>query len=128
MDPDERQMAQIEEELVADNEKPEDFRRSIIGTIGARALDNPDAKPDYEEIFKGYIRKLREAFYAERRDELRNINQNVLLYASDERSSLDAKDIKQVQAMLERMQARYGYTLESARDAVAFLLRTKYAD
>jgi predicted Ser/Thr protein kinase len=128
LDPDQRLMAQIEKDLVTENEKPEDFRRSVIGAIGARALDNPDSKPDYEEMFRGYIRKLRDAFYDERREELRGINQNVLLYASDERSSLDAKDIKQVEAMLERMQARYGYTIESARDAVAFLLRTKYAD
>ena len=127
-DPDSRLMRDIEKNLVTEGEKPEDFRRSIIATIGARALDNPNSKPNYEEMFKTYIRKLRDAFYAERREELCNINQNFLRYASHDRSTLDAKEVKQVEGMLERLKAHYGYSLESARDAVAYLLRVKYTD
>ena len=84
--------------------------------------------PNYEEMFKTYIRKLRDAFYAERREELCTINQNFLQYASEDRSALDPKELKQVEAMLERLKAHYGYSLESARDAVAYLLRVKYTD
>ena len=127
-DPDTRLMRDIEKTLVIEGEEPEDFRKSIIATIGARALDNPNVTPNYEEIFKSYIRKLRDAFYAERREELTTINQNFLRYASEDRSALEPKEIKQVEAMLERLEAHHGYTLESARDAVAFLLSEKYSD
>ena len=114
--------------MVTEGEKPEDFRRSIIASIGARSLENPNVAPNYEEMFKTYIRKLRDAFYAERREELCTINQNFLQYASEDRSALDPKELKQVEAMLERLKAHYGYSLESARDAVAYLLRVKYTD
>ncbi|MBT6176490.1 MAG: serine protein kinase PrkA [Deltaproteobacteria bacterium] len=127
-EPDSRLMRDIEKNLVNEGEKPEDFRRSIIAAIGARSLEKPNCTPDYEEMFKTYIRKLRDAFYAERREELCSINQNFLRYASQDRSTLDAKELKQVEAMLERLKAHYGYSLESARDAVAYLLRVKYTD
>lgn len=127
-DPDSRLMRDIEKSLVNEGEKPEDFRRSIIATIGARSLENPNTAPNYEEMFKTYIRRLRDAFYAERREELCSINQNFLRYASEDRSTLDAKELKQVEGMLERLKAHYGYSLESARDAVAYLLRVKYTD
>lgn len=128
-DPDQGLMKEIETTLVPDGEKAEDFRRAIIATIGARALEFPDAKPDYAELFRHYVRKLRAAFYDNRRHELRKINESVLKYADDEdRKTLEEDEISKVEAMLERLKSRYGYTLDSARDAVAMVLKTLYKD
>jgi hypothetical protein len=52
-----------------------------------------------------------------------------LKYADDEdRKTLESGEIARVEAMLERLQSRYGYTLASARDAVAMVLKTLYKD
>ena len=123
---DERFMKQIEGSLLTKSESEKDFRGNIIATIGARALDIPDKKPDYSIIFKGYIRKLRDSFYDSKRQELKTLNQNFLKYASGDQDVLEAKELKAVEAMLDRLKSHHGYTLESARDSVAYLLRTKY--
>lgn len=128
-DPDERLMGEIESVLVQEGETPEDFRRSVIGTIGARALDNPDQVPNFLEIFGNYIALLKEDFYTRRRDDLRRINRNFLRYTSpDERSSLEPEEVAQVEQMLHTLESKYGYTIDSARDTVAYLLKKRYAD
>jgi predicted Ser/Thr protein kinase len=128
-DPDQGLMKEIETTLVPEGEKPEDFRRALIATIGARALEFPDETPDYAELFRHHVRKLRAAFYEGRRHELRKINEAFLKYADDEdRKTLESGEIARVEAMLERLQSRYGYTLASARDAVAMVLKTLYKD
>ena len=113
---------------MSDGETSEDFRKSVIGTIGAQALDNPDEDPEYATLFRGYISRLREDFYAQRSKVLKKINENFLRYTSDERDALEPKDIEQVENMLERLKTKYGYTIDSARDTVAYLLKTRYAE
>lgn len=126
-DPDPRLMGEIERVLVQEGEKPEDFRRAVIATIGARALENPQEKPDSAKIFSKYIELLREDFYQNRRDELRRINENFLRYTSHDEEALAPEDLNQVREMLQTLEKRYGYTLESARDTVAYLLKKRYA-
>ena len=89
----------------------------------------PDESPDYAELFGHYVRKLRAAFYDNRRHELRKINEAFLKYADEEdRKTLESVEVAQVEAMLERLKTRYGYTLASARDAVALVLKSLYKD
>ena len=115
--------------LVPEGEKAEDFRRAIIASIGARALEYPEETPDYAELFRHYVRKLRTAFYDDRRHELRKINEAFLKYADDDdRQTLESAEVTQVEGMLDKLKERYGYTLESARDAVALVLKSLYKD
>ncbi|MEC8051795.1 MAG: serine protein kinase PrkA [Myxococcota bacterium] len=128
-DPDKGLMHEIESTLVPEGEKAEDFRRAIIASIGARALEYPEETPDYAELFRHYVRKLRTAFYDDRRHELRKINEAFLKYADeDDRQTLESAEVTQVEGMLEKLKERYGYTLESARDAVALVLKSLYKD
>ena len=128
-DPDQGLMKEIEDTLVPEGEKPEDFRRAVIATIGARALEHPDETPDYPELFRPYIRKLRAAFYDARRDELRKINEAFLKYVDKEdRQTLEASEVEQIKGMLKRLEQRYGYNVDSARDAVAMVLKSLYVD
>ena len=128
IDPDERFMGEIEKVLVQEGEKPEDFRKSVIGTIGARSLENPDQIPDFGSIFKSYIEMLKEDFYTRRRKDLRKINENFLRYTSDERAGLDDDEREQVEHMLETLEKSYGYCANCARDTVAYLLKKRYAE
>ncbi|MBI3179312.1 MAG: serine protein kinase PrkA [Deltaproteobacteria bacterium] len=127
-DPDEKMMAEVERVLISEGESAADFRRSVIGTIGARALDNPNFKPDYMQLFRGYVHKLREDFFAKRRKLLRKINESFLKYAMGEKEGLDAKEIEQSQTMLNKLTSRYGYCVHCARDTVAYLLKKRYAE
>jgi predicted Ser/Thr protein kinase len=128
-DPDESFMGEIEKTLRGASESAEDFRRAVISTIGARALESAGGKPDYAVIFKGYLERLREDFYATRKKLLKKINESFLKYtAPEERELLDAKEKEQAAAMLASLTSRFGYCEHCARDTVAYLLRKRYGE
>ncbi|MFC1610179.1 serine protein kinase PrkA [Myxococcota bacterium] len=128
-DPDESFMGEIEKVLKGEDESVDDFRRALIGTIGARALEDPEFKADYAIIFKSYLERLREDFYSQRRKLLQKLNENFLKFTSeDEKDSLEPKDREQAQIMLRSLESRYGYCKSCARDTVAYLLRKRYGE
>ncbi|MEO0815421.1 MAG: serine protein kinase PrkA, partial [Myxococcota bacterium] len=131
-EPDKKFMGEIESVLMSEGESSEDFRYAVIGAIGAKALENPDVKPDYGVIFKTYIQRLRDDFFAKRKKVVVKNIQNFLTFTSqdvtDVERVLDPKDAAQAKAMLDVLVERYGYRRESARDTVAYLLKKKYAD
>jgi serine protein kinase len=128
-DADETFMTEIERVLMGEGERPQDFRRAVIGTIGARALENPNDTPDYADIFKSYIYRLREDFFQKRKKVIRRINENFLEYTSDEgQRSLDAKDKEQALNMLKALETGFGYCKHCARDTIAYLLKKRYAE
>jgi predicted Ser/Thr protein kinase len=124
---DERFMREVEKTLMGATEKEEDFRKSVIGTIGARALDLGDT-PDYGDIFKGYILRLKEAFYSSRMDEVKGNINNFLKYMAEERTQLDPKELKRSEEMLTCLTERYGYCEHCSQDAANFLLRERYGE
>jgi len=127
-DPDKGFMGEIEAVLMSDGERSEDFRRAVISTIGARALENPSERPNYNEVFKHYIQRLREDFFSKRRKVLEHNIESFLKLTSDDKGiGLDAKDKAQAQAMRTSLMNKYGYTEGSARDTVAYLLKRKYS-
>ena len=128
-DPDKGFMTEIETVLMGEGERAEDFRRAVIGTIGARALENPNERPNYNELFKHHIQRLREDFFAKRRKVLERNIENFLKATSDDTAVvLDAKDAAQVKIMRDALIQKYGYNERSARDTVAYLLKRKYSD
>ncbi len=127
-DPDESFMTDVERVLLGEGERPQDFRRAVIGSIGARALEAPDEAPNYSDLFRGYINRLREDFFATRKKLLRKVNENFLRYTAHEAAGLDAKELEQVQAMEQRLLSKFGYCTNCARDTVAYLLKKRYAD
>ncbi len=127
-DPDANLMSEVEHVLMTKGEKPEDFRKAVIGTIGARALDNPQQAPDYNEIFKGYIQRLKEDFFHKRRKVIRRLNEDFMKFTSDERKNLAPKEAEQAQKMQQTMYQKCGYCEHCARDVVAYLLKKRYAD
>jgi hypothetical protein len=51
----------------------------------------------------------------------------VLKYLGDERNTLSAREQQAVKSTLEEMVTRFGYTEASAKDAIVFLTRKRYA-
>ena len=125
--PDEGRLAEFESYVMPKGEDPTSFRRSLISTVGAWRIDNPEVAVDYARIFPDLFRRLSDHFYEERKRTLKRNVENILKYLGDERSSLSPKDQQQVRNTMDEMVARFGYTEASAKDSIVFLVRKRYA-
>jgi hypothetical protein len=106
---------------------PEGFRRDLISTVAAYAIDHPGEKVSYPHIFPQYLRRLREATYAQRKKQLSEIAQDVLRVLSQETAQLDAERIERARSTIERLEREFGYAEPSIRDALGELVRRRYA-
>jgi predicted Ser/Thr protein kinase len=125
--PDEGRMAEFEGYVALKGEDAAEFRKGLIAQIGAHRIDNPDGGLDYARIFPDLFRRLRDHFYEERKRTLRKNVENILKHFSDEKSTLSVKESAAVRSTLDAMARKYGYTDGSARDAIVFLMRQRYA-
>ncbi len=126
-DPDEEFMAEIEQTLSIE-EGPEDFRRSLVSAIAAHTIDHPGKSVDYREIFPRIFEALQESFFEKRQEQIRRIEENLLTYFEGDEDQLSTGERESVETTLTNLKQRYGYCDESAREAVAFLLSSRYKD
>jgi predicted Ser/Thr protein kinase len=125
--PDERRMAEVEGIVKPQAEDRSDFRRGLVGAVGAYRLDHPDAATiDYVAIFPDLFRRLKDHFFGERKRQLRRSREDVLRYLSDERGALDDRARRHVEDTLRNLRERYGYCEACAKEAILFLLRRRY--
>lgn len=125
--PDEGRMGEFESFVMPKGDDAAEFRRSIIATIGAWRIDNPTAPVDYGQIFPDLFKRLGDHVYEERKKQLKRNVENILKFLSDEQGALSAKEQAQVRSTLDTMGSRFGYTDSSARDAIVFLMKKRYA-
>jgi serine protein kinase len=125
--PDESRMAEFEGYVMPKGDDPGEFRKSIIASVGAWRIDNPTAPVEYAQIFPDLFKRLGDHFYEDRKKQLKRNVENILKFLSDERSSLSPKEQQQVRSTLDGMAKQFGYTDSSARDAIVFLTKKRYA-
>jgi predicted Ser/Thr protein kinase len=125
-DPDEEMMNEIERILEVSSRR-EEFRREVIARIGAWSIDHPRQKPDYERIFPRPIAELREAFFSDRKKQVRKINDDLLVLLTDGPSKMLTDAAAAAQSTLTMMKSRFGYCDNCAKDAVLALIRKRYA-
>jgi predicted Ser/Thr protein kinase len=125
--PDASLFAEVER-LLGAADKPEHFRRNLINSIAAWAIDHPDESIDNRRVFSEHLRRLREAVFAERRGALAKLCRDVVLLLREEGSGLDLERRRAAEAAVKGLEGRYGYTTDSAADAAAMLIRDRYAD
>jgi serine protein kinase len=124
-DPDEEMMADIERILQVSGRRGE-FRREVITRIGAWSIDHPRQKPDYEQIFPRPIAELREAFFEDRKKQVRKINEDLLVLLTDGPTHMQPDAAAAAQTTLDTMKSRFGYCDNCAKDAVLALIRKRY--
>ena len=107
---------------------PSDFRRGLISSIAAWAIDHPDHKVDNTVVFAGQTRKLREAVFSERRKQIAQLVRDMMLVLSDQMTGLAAHEIAEARTATERLKKTYGYCDECARDTASALVRWRYAE
>ncbi|MDP3157911.1 MAG: serine protein kinase PrkA [Archangium sp.] len=125
--PNETSLAEFEGYVMPKGEDATGFRRALISTVGAWRIDNPEIPVDYARIFPDLFKRLSDHFYEERKRQLKHNVENILKVLSDERGSLSPKELAQVKKTMDEMVARFGYTQASAKDAIVFLVRKRYA-
>jgi predicted Ser/Thr protein kinase len=125
--PDEGRLSEFEGFVMPRGDDAKEFRKGLIANVGAWRIDNPEGSVEYRRIFPDLFKRLSDHFYDERKRTLRINAENTLKYLGDERSSLSTKEQAQVKQTLEQMTTRYGHTEASARDAIVFLMKKRYA-
>ncbi|MCS6914228.1 MAG: serine protein kinase PrkA [Myxococcales bacterium] len=142
-EPDAKMMAEIER-AIGVTAKPEEHRRDLMRRIAAWSIDHAaelgqrkgPQHLDYAEIFPEQFQRLRESYFAERKKQLKKINQDLLIYLSETSateqaegtpSMLDRESAERVRTTLRNLKERYRYNEDSARDAISFLLRRRYS-
>jgi len=125
--PDETRLAEFEGYVMPKGDDAKEFRKGLIANVGAWRIDNPEGQVEFRRIFPDLFKRLSDHFYEERKRTLRINAENTLKYLGDERASLSAKEQTQVKQTLEQMTTKYGHTEASARDAIVFLMKKRYA-
>lgn len=126
-DPDEHMMGEVEELLGVRGDAGE-FRKSLISSIAAWAIDHPGAKIDNTVVFVQHTRKLRDTVFAERRKQVAHLARDIVVLVSDEGSGLDMARRRHARETLDRLKSDHGYCDDCARDAASSLLRWRFAE
>jgi predicted Ser/Thr protein kinase len=125
-EPDREMMSQVEATLGAGADS-DSFRRSLINRIAGHAIDHPGTKVDYAKVFPQQLERLREAYFGERKKQLREIADDILkLLAEEKERALDKARAEQARDAYNRLCKRYGYNAESVRDAIGELIARRY--
>jgi predicted Ser/Thr protein kinase len=124
-DPDQAFLADVEKTLEV-TAKPDEFRGGLIAKIGAWSLDHKGEKPILTEIFADHVNKLRDAYFVKHKKAIgAGVGELVALLTADGAGL--AEDARaRAEAALATLEARFGYSRDSARDLVALMARTRY--
>ena len=78
-------------------------------------------------IFPRPIANLREAFFAERKKQIRKINEDLLVYLVDGPAKMAADVAEASKKTLDTLKTRFGYCDHCAKDAILALVRKRYS-
>jgi predicted Ser/Thr protein kinase len=124
-EPDEDLMERVEGVLEFE-EDLEAFREDLISSIAAYSIEHVDEEVDYREIFPNIFDAMHEAFYEERQEQVRDIQEDILTYFEGDRQNLSESELEQVESTIANLRETYGYNEAYTREAVAFLLSNRY--
>jgi serine protein kinase len=126
-EPDERMMAEVELLLGARGDSS-DYRKGLISSIAAWAIDHPGQKIDNSVVFSSQTKRLREAVFAERRKQVALLARDMVVLLSENGAGLSEEQKKAARAAADRMKDMYGYCDHCARDAASGLVRWRFAE
>lgn len=126
-EPEEHLMREVEG-LLGWKGEPTEFRRSLLNTIAAWAIDHPGQKALNEVVFADHIRKLRDAVFEKLRNPVAEICRDIVLFVRDGEQSLAPSRRAEIRAVLDSMASKFGYCDSCARDAAGVLVRRRFRD
>lgn len=132
-DPDEKFMRELEKSM--DPNAGKGFREDLLGRIGAWALSHPREEPVYDEIFTDYFSRMREDYYRQQKDTVRQgIDYMLGLLTEDKPAELDLSAAEKVKAKLaveillgdHDKEPRQRHTRESLKETLVELSKRRY--
>jgi serine protein kinase len=126
-EPDERLMREVEG-LLGWKGEPDEFRKSLLSTIAAWAIENPELRARNEVVFGDHIKRLRDAVYEKLREPVAELCRDVVAYVRDGKDSLAPSRAAEVRKVLDALAKQFGYCDFCARDAAAMLVRKRFRD
>ena len=126
-EPDEKLMVEVERLLDLKGEAAA-VRSQMIATIAAWAIDHPDEKIETQVVFPNYMRRMRDAIYAQKRAEVAGRARDLVLWVREGGHDFDAARTRGAQVMLARMEELFGYCRSCAADAASVTLRRRMSD
>jgi predicted Ser/Thr protein kinase len=126
VEPDLSFMKEIEAILLQEGDSVDNFRKELIGSIGARALESPKENLNYIEMFPQYVEYLKEDFFVKRSKTIEKHLRNYLAYSEEEHPPLDAKEQETLKCMRQSLLNDFRYCPICAKDTVAHLLKKSY--
>ena len=121
-DPDPAVLSGVEE-LLDTSDDVDRWRQTLIGKIGAYSVNNPGKKVNYRQLFPDILRLLKRDFYHQRKDAIRQIEDDLLLVGTPGWDSVSPESQEQVETTLSNMEDRYGYSRECALEMIGYCLR-----
>ena len=126
-EPDENVMREVER-LLDVKGGAEDARKQMISGIAAWAIDHPGQRVEAKEVFPQYLKRLRDAIFADKRTDVAKLARDIVVLVRDEGSGLDAARAKDARAALDRLAQKFGYCDACGVDLASMLLRKRYND
>jgi serine protein kinase len=133
-DPDHSLVAEFERIIDAPQTDQElwSFRNNLISQIGAWSLDHPQEAVVYSRVFPEYWKKLEKFYYQTQKSQLTKMHNALLLYRREgdvrtKEDSLSEEGNRLATQTIANMKTRYGYTEESAREVITFLMKSRYS-
>lgn len=127
VDPDMDLLEEVETVLLAEGESNDDFRKAVIGRIGAWGLDNAGQTPSYRSIFPHYIERMEEDYFKRQRRVIARNLLAVLEYLGEDANLTD--DLQDVaKRTVEGLETRFGYAPVCTAECASHLLTRRYSN
>jgi RNA polymerase-binding transcription factor DksA len=126
-------MKEVERLLDVKGEADE-WRKQMISTIAAWAIDHPGDRVETSRVFSHLLKRMREAIFTDKRAQVAKLARNVVDIVQDERTkeerekrgpSLDAHSRAAAQEVLTRLEQKFGYCRKCAGDMMSMLVRKR---
>lgn len=101
------------------------FRQNTLSLVGAWSLDHKNEAVQYGEIFPEFRKRLEKHYFESQKAVMTKLYNALLVYGKDE-DNPDSEGSKLVRKSLDELVTRYGYTAESAKEVVFYLLKQRY--
>ncbi len=126
IDPDQELMREVETQILAANEDRDDFRKAMIGRIGAWGLDHAGQALDYRKLFPRYVEKMEEDYYGQRKKVIAKNIVHTLQLLGDGQSQMSDDEIAVARRTVDTMRERFGYPDACTAECLAYLLKVRY--
>lgn len=126
-DPDMALIEEFEKIITAPKgDQLDSFRHNIITQVGAWKLDHPTSNVVYAQVFPEYWKKLEKHYYESQKALLTKMHNAVLLYGRDD-ANITEEGSRLARDTIDNLKRKLGYTEESAREVIQFLMRSRYS-